>query len=149
MALKSAGKRGAREQRPSPPNRTHPRTPDPNITYKTIFENVGVAMAVIDEDTTIALANSEFLRLFERPREAIVGTKWTEFIPGKEIEKMRHSRAARPEGSARQHEFTWVGRNARTKQIAAIVSLAPGSSGKSSVVIGMIEEMGEPASDQG
>jgi len=43
------------EPRPSPPNRTRARTPGLKITYKTIFENVGVAMAVIDEDMTIAL----------------------------------------------------------------------------------------------
>jgi PAS domain S-box-containing protein len=97
------------------------------MTYKTIFENVGVATAVIDEDMTIALANSEFLRLFERPRQAIVGAKWTEFISRKEIEKMGHFRAAKPKGSVGQYEFTWVGRDARIKQIAAIVSLAPGS----------------------
>ena len=127
MAQESAGKGSGREQRPARPNRTRGRTADMDMTYKTIFENVGVAMAVIDEDMTIALANAEFLRLFGRPRQVVVGAKWTEFISRKEIEKMRHLRATKPEGSVGEYEFTWVGQDAQTKQIAAIVSLAPGS----------------------
>ena len=131
MSLKRSRSGAAERQRPSsrrsagaPAEVTHPGS---ETTYRTIFENVGVAMAVIDQDMTIALANSEFLKLFGRARQAIIGAKWTEFVPTKEIEKMRHFCATRPEGSVGQYEFAWVGQDGRTKQIAAIVSLEPGS----------------------
>jgi len=127
VAHKSAGKEDIRKRRPPRQNRTSVRTADPNMTYKTIFEHVGVAMAVIDEDMTIALANAEFLRLLERPRQAIVGATWMEFVSREEIEKMRHFRATSREGSVGEYEFTWFGQDARTKQIVAIVSMAPGS----------------------
>ena len=63
--------------------------------------------------------------MFGRPGQAIIGEKWTKFVPREEIEKMRHFRATKPEGSVGEYEFAWVGQDARTKQIAAIVSLAP------------------------
>jgi len=122
----TAGEQKSAQQR-SADTRAEVGHPASDVTYRTIFENVGVAMAVIDEEMTIVLANSEFSRLFGRPGQAIMGEKWTRFVPKEQIEKMKHFRATKTVGSVGEYEFEWVGRDARTKQIAAIISLAPGS----------------------
>jgi len=37
--------------------------------YRTIFETTGTATIIIEEDTTVALVNSEFERLYGAPKE--------------------------------------------------------------------------------
>lgn len=49
--------------------------PVPEHVYRTIFENTGTAMCLIEEDTTISLCNEEFAALAALPREEIEGKK--------------------------------------------------------------------------
>jgi len=56
--------------------------------YKAIFEHTGAATVIIEEDTTISLANAEFERLSGYPREEIQGKRsWTEFVEKKILKK--------------------------------------------------------------
>ena len=49
--------------------------------YRNIFENTGTAMAIIESDLTISLANQEFEKLSGFDRSQIEGRKkWTEFV---------------------------------------------------------------------
>jgi len=49
--------------------------------YRTIFENTGTALAIIEEDSTISLVNSEFEKYTGFDREEILGRKsWGEFF---------------------------------------------------------------------
>ena len=51
------------------------------VRYRTIFENTGTATIIIDEDTTIILANRQFERLSGFSRSEIEGkTSWTDFV---------------------------------------------------------------------
>ena len=51
------------------------------IRYRTIFENTGTAMVIIEEDTTVGFANNEFFRLTGYSNEDIDRRKsWTEFV---------------------------------------------------------------------
>jgi PAS domain S-box-containing protein len=50
-------------------------------TYRTIFENSGIPMIMVNEDMSIALANAEVEAVFGYAPEAIQGRIWTEFIP--------------------------------------------------------------------
>ena len=48
--------------------------------YRAVFENTGTAMLILEEDTTISLANSEFERLSGYTREELEGKiPWTVF----------------------------------------------------------------------
>ena len=43
--------------------------------YQTIFENTGTAMAIIEEDTTIAMVNTEFENISGYTKHEIEGKK--------------------------------------------------------------------------
>ncbi len=58
--------------------------------YRTIFENTGTAMMLVEEDTTISLVNSRFEELGGLNREEIQGKKsWTEWVLPEELAKLR------------------------------------------------------------
>lgn len=49
--------------------------------YRTIFENTGTSIAIIEEDTTISLVNTEFEKISGFFKEEIEGRKsWTAFV---------------------------------------------------------------------
>jgi PAS domain S-box-containing protein len=58
--------------------------------YRTIFENTGTAMAIIEEDTRFCLVNSEFARLSGYSPEELQGKKsWTEFVSEADLARMQ------------------------------------------------------------
>ena len=55
--------------------------------YRTIFENTGTAMVIIEEDSTISLANTEFEKLSGYTREETEGKRsWTEHVAAEDLE---------------------------------------------------------------
>lgn len=55
--------------------------------YRTIFENSGTAMAIVDENGLVSLANSEAEKIFGHMSEEIEGKiRWDAFVAGKERE---------------------------------------------------------------
>ncbi|MFH1033563.1 MAG: PAS domain S-box protein [Pseudomonadota bacterium] len=57
--------------------------------YRTIFETAGSAMVIMEEDTTILLANTEFARLTGVRKEDLDGKRsWTEFIASHDVRRM-------------------------------------------------------------
>jgi len=58
--------------------------------YRTIFENTGSAAIISEEDTTIALANTEYEKLAGYGKEDLEGQKsWLEFVVKDDLEMMR------------------------------------------------------------
>ena len=52
--------------------------------YRTLFETTGTATIIIEDDTTISLANKEFENLSGYTKEEIEGKKsWTDFVADK------------------------------------------------------------------
>lgn len=101
------------------------------VLYRTIFENTGTATVLIEEDTTISLANSEFERLAGLPREEIEGRKsWTAFVAKEDLEWMREQHRLRREdpGKAMRHyEFRFVRVDGETRHIYLTIELIPGT----------------------
>jgi PAS domain S-box-containing protein len=57
--------------------------------YRTIFENTGTATILIDQDTTIAMVNTEFEKISGFARHQLTGKKkWIEFIHKEDLKKM-------------------------------------------------------------
>jgi len=78
--------------------------------YRTLFENTGTSLVIIEKDTIISLANDEFARIAGFSREEIEGKKsWTEFVPEEEVERMliQHKlrREKNPDGALNTYEF--------------------------------------------
>jgi len=77
--------------------------------YRTVFENTGTAMIIIDEDTYISLSNYKFELLFGYRKDEIVGKmSWTELISKDDLENalFQHKlRRINPEQALRSYEI--------------------------------------------
>jgi PAS domain S-box-containing protein len=76
--------------------------------YRTIFETSGSAMIIIEEDTTVSLANSEFLALTGASREALERRpSWTRYIDPQDVPRMlayHKLRRSDPQAAPRSYE---------------------------------------------
>ena len=101
------------------------------IRYRSIIENTGTAMIIVEEDMTISFANAEFEKLTGYSREKIIGKKkWTEFVHKANLKMMvqQHKRRRSGKGPAKSnYAFRFVQRNGNLRDIYAFVDLLPGT----------------------
>ncbi|MBD3310642.1 PAS domain S-box protein [Candidatus Woesearchaeota archaeon] len=99
--------------------------------YRSVLRNAGIAIAILEEDRTISLANKEFEKLSGYPKEKIEGKKrWTEFVAEKDLEKMKryHEERREKKGKApKRYEFEFVDRKGRKKNILLNIGMIPGT----------------------
>jgi PAS domain S-box-containing protein len=101
------------------------------IMYLTIFENMGTAIIVSEDDTTIYLANMQFQRLSGYSKEELEGKKnWTEFIVKEDLEKMlryHHRRRIDPQATPNNYELKFIDRSGDIKDLYITVDIIPGT----------------------
>jgi PAS domain S-box-containing protein len=101
------------------------------IRYRTIFENTGTAMVVIEEDTTVGFANNEFFRLTGYSQADIDSRKsWTEFVHKDDVHRMleQHKlRRARSANVLRQYEFRLLTKSGEIRNILLTIEMFPGT----------------------
>jgi len=101
------------------------------IRYRTIFENTGTAMVIIEEDTTVGFANNEFFRLTGYSQDDIDSRKsWTEFVHKEDLNRMikQHKlRRARSGDALRQYEFRLLTKSGDTRNILLTIDMFPGT----------------------
>ncbi|AAB84974.1 sensor histidine kinase [Methanothermobacter thermautotrophicus] len=99
--------------------------------YRTIFENTGAATTIVDEDTTIILANREFERLSGYSGDEIEGKKsWTEFVVDEDLERMMEYHKIRrrdPRLAPRRYTFRFQNRHGEVRHMQMIVGMIPGT----------------------
>jgi PAS domain S-box-containing protein len=99
--------------------------------YRAIFENTGTATVILEEDTTISLANAEFVNLAGYLREEIEGKKrWTEFVVKEDLERMltQHKLRREETGTAQKsYDFRFVDREGQIKEIHLTIDMIPGT----------------------
>jgi len=99
--------------------------------YKTTFEHTGTAMAIIEEDTTISLANHQIEVLSGYSKGEIEGKKrWTEFVHHEDLERMKeYHRRRRESGEAAstQYEFRFVDKEGNIKDVFLTIDIIPGT----------------------
>ena len=99
--------------------------------YRAIFETTGTATIIIEEDTTVSLVNSEFVRLSNYSKEDWEGKKsWTEFVVPKDVERMKtyHSlRRIDPNAAPRNYEFGFIDSRGYIKNVILTVGMIPGT----------------------
>jgi len=99
--------------------------------YRTILENTGTAIILIEEDTRISLANAEFARLSGYSREEIEGKKnWTEFIVKEDLERMlaqHHLRRENHEAALKHYEFGFATKTGEIRTISLTIEVIPGT----------------------
>jgi PAS domain S-box-containing protein len=99
--------------------------------YRTVFETTGTAMFLVEEDTTISLVNSEFVKISGYSKEEVEGRKsWTELsVPDKiELHKEIHRRTMiDPNAAPRQLETKGRCKNGDIKDVLINANVIPGT----------------------
>ena len=104
--------------------------------YRAIFETTGTGTAIIEEDTTVSLINTELEKLFGCSKEEVeVRKSWTEFILKDDLERLKEYHQMQrddPGAVPRNYDFRLVDRLGKVKDIIATTAMIPGT--KKSVV---------------
>lgn len=99
--------------------------------YRTIFETTGSATAIIEEDTTISMANAEFVRLSGYSKNQLEGKiSWQEFISKDDLEKMKEYHRLRridPNAAPRNYDAKFIDRHGGVRDVFATVAIIPGT----------------------
>ncbi len=97
--------------------------------YRTIFETTSTAIVIVEEDTTISLANQEFARLSGYSIEEVEGKKsWSEFAGYDYLEMMKEYHRIRRSGShdvPRQYEAEFIDRYGNNKSVLITAAMIP------------------------
>lgn len=104
--------------------------------YRTVFENTGTAMVIIEEDKTISMTNTQLEQLSGYSKEEIENKmKWTELVIPEDLERMKeyHLLRRKEKGSAlTSYEFSFRDKLGGIKNIWLKIGMIPGT--KKSVV---------------
>ena len=99
--------------------------------YRTVFENTGTAMLIVEKDTVISLVNQGFERLSGYSRDEIEEKKsWTEFVVPEYLEKMikyHNDRREKPGSAPSEYDFQFIDRDGAVKDLHLKVDLIPGT----------------------
>lgn len=99
--------------------------------YRTVFENTGTAMVIIENDTTISLANAEFERLSGYTKGEIEGRmSWTDTTLKEDLEGMlaqHRLRRQHREQALRNYEFRFVRRSGEIRHVYIVIDTIPGT----------------------
>ncbi|MCX6683560.1 MAG: PAS domain S-box protein [Methanoregula sp.] len=102
---------------------------DNETLYRTVFENTGTAMVMVEEDTKISLSNTEFARLVGLTRKEIEGKKsWTEFVLPEDLERMieQHKlRRKRQEAALKKYEFRLISIDNQIHDVLLYIDIIP------------------------
>jgi PAS domain S-box-containing protein len=99
--------------------------------YRTIFENTGTSMILIEEDMTISMSNGEFVRNTGYSTDEINGRmKWTEIIHPDDLERMVEQHRLRRESQGRalpSYEFRYITKKGDLRDTLLTIKLVPGT----------------------
>jgi PAS domain S-box-containing protein len=102
------------------------------IRHRTIFENTGTAIAVIEEDMTIGLINNEFEKQSGFTRSEVESRmKWPEFVADREtVEMMRgyhRMRRISSQSTPKSYEFRFTDKQGHIRDVLINVDMIPGT----------------------
>ena len=99
--------------------------------YRTIFENTGTSMILIEDDKTMSMANREFVRNTGYSRDEIIGRmKWTEIVHPDDLGRMIEQHRLRRETPARAlpgYEFRLRTKSGDLRNMLLTIDLLPGT----------------------
>ncbi|MDO9324522.1 MAG: PAS domain S-box protein, partial [Methanoregula sp.] len=99
--------------------------------YRTIFENTGTAIVLLEENTIISIANAQFERLSGYTRDELEGKKsWTEFVVKEDLDRMldqHRMRREQHEAALRHYEFRFVTKTGDIRNIFLTIDVIPGT----------------------
>ncbi|NLD99359.1 MAG: sigma 54-interacting transcriptional regulator, partial [Fibrobacter sp.] len=97
--------------------------------YKSVFENTGTAMLIIDADTTILQYNKKLQQITGFiPREIENKHKWTEFVDENDLPKMleyHYKRRIDPSSVPSEYRFSLIDAKGMRHEMLACIALLP------------------------
>ncbi|MEW6142638.1 MAG: ATP-binding protein, partial [Chloroflexota bacterium] len=111
--------------------------------YRTIFENSGTAVSIIEEDGTISLVNQEWVRMTGWSDTEVQGKKkFDEFLPSKDIQTIwdiHRLRRTKPEAAPKQYEIRVLDREGHILNAIINAALLPGTKKSLASIIDITE----------
>jgi len=99
------------------------------VRYRTIFENTGTAMLMLEDDMTISMVNGKFEEMAGYTADEIEGKKkWVEFVVENDLEKTtgyHRMRRDNPDAAPANYEFRMIGRERRIRDIFLTSAMIP------------------------
>lgn len=99
--------------------------------YRTIFENTGTMTAIIEEDKTLSLVNTEFEKVTGYSKGDWEGKrKWTEFIDSRDLpwmEEYHRLRRIDPQYVPKKYEYHMIDSQGRVRHYLTTVGIIPGT----------------------
>jgi PAS domain S-box-containing protein len=113
--------------------------------YRSIFENTGAATIIVEEDTTISLANTKFAILSGYSKDELEGIKsWKDFVAFESelevMEKYHHQRRVHSKDVPQEYEFHFSDRYGKIRNVSLTIDIIP-ETGKSIASIMDITEL--------
>jgi len=96
--------------------------------YRTIFENTGTNMVVVDYKQRIVICNSQFEKFVDLPKEEIVGKSWKSLVHPNDYDYLAeiiNDILISPESFPREIEFRVIGLEGYTRIVWAIIEVIP------------------------
>ncbi len=110
---------------------TNAQLEENELRYRTLFENTGSGIIVIEEDTTVSLANETFTASLGYSRDEIENKmKWTEMVSQEDLEFMlnQHKLRRRELGKAESsYEFRFKNKKGELRDNIIFLSMIPGT----------------------
>jgi len=103
--------------------------------YHAVFESTGTATLLVNEDTTIDLANQEALDVTGYTPKELTGKKWTEFVAPESLKKMlkfHQLRRQAPEKAPKKYEVKLINKAGEIRHALLDIGMIEGT--KQSVV---------------
>jgi PAS domain S-box-containing protein len=105
--------------------------------YRTIFENTGTATVLIQEDTSLSLVNTEFVRLTGFSQEEVEGKSWIEFVAEDFRERMMkyHLLRTMDKSAPKNYEFRFIRKDGTIGDAYLTIESIPGTSQRIASII--------------
>jgi PAS domain S-box-containing protein len=111
--------------------------------YRTMFENTGTSMILIEEDMTISMANNEFVRNAEYTLEELIGKmKWPELVHPDDLGRMVEQHRLRRENyinALKSYEFRYKTKSGNLRYSLLTIELVPGTKKSIASIIDITE----------
>jgi len=99
--------------------------------YRTLFENTGTAMMIVDEDMTISHINDEMVKVSGYSKEEIEGrVKWLELVVQDDLERLLKNHRLRridQEAAPTSYEFQFIHKRGDVRDASLTVTMIPGT----------------------
>jgi len=114
----------------SPRKRIEEALIESKMLYEAIFEATGTATMIVEDDSTILMANHECLALTGYQPGELLGTNWTCYVAPDSLEMMVENHKLRrlnPDLVAKRYEVQLISRNGETRDAFLDVNMIPGT----------------------